>query len=568
MMQLINHYLRGQAANLAIASRTPYRRGRRLFRRWYFSLVLGALIGLAACGPSQQVTRLEIPPTQIGAGAPVYTQTPTFTPSFTPTITATPTASFTPTNTPTSTASFTPTSTPTLTPTHTPSPTDTPPPSPTVPLYTPTPLVRPNLPPPARLIPAETTANQGWSCGDFPCETDIAGFLARIQVPPGFSVAHEGQFPGLVMQIAYGPDERLYATVLENGTRNGAVYAMQAGQPPVRYSTTLISPVGLAFQPGTDVLYVTARTTLEAGGALYRVQSDGTTEEVLADLPCCFQVIGNQPNGLAFGPDGLLYMGIGALTDRLESPNPEVRAFLEPLPDEAAVLRINPHTGAIETFADGIRNPYDIAFSTAGHLYASDIGLVTGEGDRLLQVAPGANYGWPYYRNRGCEDCPPRRAAALPEPDLVRLPDYTLPHGLTVYTGSQFPANMYDTLFVALWNDVDWGQRIAWINPDEIVPGEPAALLPFVTGLIRPIDVTVAPDGALVVADHIYGHVWRVTYTRTTAPPQPEAAVTQIPLLPISTTSATTEATRPTTQVTPTQRPSNAGGFVTNTPAP
>ena len=34
----------------------------------------------------------------------------------------------------------------------------------------------------------------------------------------------------------------------------------------------------------------------------------------------------------------------------------------------------------------------------------------------------------------------------------------------------------------------------------------------FVTGLIRPIDVTVAPDGSLVVADYVYGHIWRVVY--------------------------------------------------------
>jgi glucose/arabinose dehydrogenase len=34
----------------------------------------------------------------------------------------------------------------------------------------------------------------------------------------------------------------------------------------------------------------------------------------------------------------------------------------------------------------------------------------------------------------------------------------------------------------------------------------------FVTGLIRPIDVAVAPDGSLVVADYVYGHIWRVVY--------------------------------------------------------
>jgi glucose/arabinose dehydrogenase len=35
---------------------------------------------------------------------------------------------------------------------------------------------------------------------------------------------------------------------------------------------------------------------------------------------------------------------------------------------------------------------------------------------------------------------------------------------------------------------------------------------PFVTGLIRPIDLAIAPDGSLAIADYINGHVWRVRY--------------------------------------------------------
>ena len=64
-----------------------------------------------------------------------------------------------------------------------------------------------------------------------------------------------------------GRDGRLYATVLENGTRSGAVYAMDADGTATRYSGDFVSPLGLAFQPGTDVLYVSARMTLEQGAA-------------------------------------------------------------------------------------------------------------------------------------------------------------------------------------------------------------------------------------------------------------------------------------------------------------
>jgi glucose/arabinose dehydrogenase len=72
---------------------------------------------------------------------------------------------------------------------------------------------------------------------------------------------------------------------------------------------------------------------------------------------------------------------------------------------------------------------------------------------------------------------------------------------------------MFDNLFVTLWNKTDdGGQRVIRIDPKRMSePGyTPEA---FVTGLIRPIDVTVAPDGSLVVADYVYGQVWRVVYS-------------------------------------------------------
>ena len=306
----------------------------------------------------------------------------------------------------------------------------------------------------------------------------------------------------------------MYATVLENGTRSGAVYVMKDDGTSERYSETMISPNGLAFQPGTHVLYVSGRTSLENGGALYRVESDGTTTIVIDDLPCCYQVIRNQPNGLAFGSDGLLYMGIGAITDHAESPRPANQPFANILPEEAAILRINPHTDEVEPYASGLHNPFDIAFSSTGRLFASDMGLVTGEGDRILEILSGAHYGWPYYRTRGCADCPPRPGTLETNPDLLILPNYSIPAGLTVYTGNQFPENMQDTLFIALWNGTDYAQRIIWLDPDDPRLGSDEFVVqPFVTGLIRPTDVIVGDDGSLLVADFIYGHVWRISYT-------------------------------------------------------
>lgn len=477
-------------------------------------LSLCSLIILSACGGNQPVARVTIPATQIGAGAPIYTATASFTPSNTPTATlthtATNTATVTPTFTNTPTATLTPT--PTFTPTNT--PTETPSPTPTTELFTPTPINLDGAPSAVGIATANFSAQSGWSCGDFPCEDDIDGFLQRIRVPQGFAVSHAGQFTGQVMQIAIGLDNRLYATVLENGTRLGAVYILNEDGSSDRYSDTIISPNGLAFQPGTNVLYVSGRTTLDADGALYRVDINGDTTRIIDDLPCCFQTIGNQPNGLAFGSDGLLYMGIGSITDHAESPRPANQPYADILPLEAGILQINPHTGEVNPYAEGLHNPYDIAFSSEGDLYASDEGLVTGEGDRVVEITEGAHHGFPYYRTRGCADCPPRPASLDIVPDLLTLPNYSIPQGITVYTGTQFPQNMQDTLFVTLWNGEDWAQRVIWIDPNDIrLTSDEYQAHAFVTGLIRPSDVIVDKDGSLLVADFIYGHVWRISYT-------------------------------------------------------
>lgn len=436
-----------------------------------------------------------------------------------------------PSATPTLTPSPVPTDTLTPTPTITPTPTLTP--TPTPPLWTPTPAVPGNAGFYANPT-ADFTTPEGWSCGDFPCADDIAGFEARIRVPVGYRLDHFGQLPGQPQQITFGLDGRLYATLITDPVaRTGAVYALDAGGNAERISAELVSPIGLAFQPGTDVLYVSARVTLESGGGLWRVTSDGATVPVIDDLPCCFDVIDNQPAGIAFGTDGYLYLGVSSLTDRAEPPNPRIAQYAELHPQEATILRIQPHTGEISVYARGVRHPYGLTFDSLGRLFVTDSGLLAGPGDRLLRVVEGAHYGWPYWRGRGCSACPiPSGGDFDFRPDLLRLPDYTLPRGLTAYTGTQFPSNLFNNLFVALWHNTPDSQRVVRIDPAAI-PSDPSALAeyqpePFITGLIRPVDVAVAPDGSLVVADFIYGHVWRVRFDADAAideeAPAPAAA--------------------------------------------
>jgi glucose/arabinose dehydrogenase len=412
------------------------------------------------------------------------------------------------------------------------SPSETPTQAPTQPLWTLTPIDATSVSEGGTPAPAEFTTPEGWSCVEFPCEDDVEGFLQRIQVPDGYVLEHVGQFPAQPIQIAYGPDSRLYATAWEDGTQNGAVYVLNADGEAERYSQdTFETPIGLAFQPGTDVIYVSGRLTADddTSGAVWRVLPNGSSEVVLDDLPCCYSINTGQPAGMVFGPDGYLYLGVGAQTDHGEPTDPQHQRYAEIEPLEAAILRIQPHTGEVEVYAAGIRTPYDLTFDANGQFYATDNGMVDGLGDRILRVDARQHYGFPYWRNRGCDECPPTDFRTVTQPDLLPLPNYTLPRGIAAYTGMQYPEAVFGDVFVAFWNGTENGQRIVRIHPDD-VPTDPELVLgytpePFVTGLIRPSDVIVAPDGSLVISDFIYGHIWRVRYgAAPTATPIPTTA--------------------------------------------
>jgi sugar lactone lactonase YvrE len=439
------------------------------------------LLALSACNLQSAETvggfRATVPPTQ--SNAPLYTPTPT--PTETPVPTDTPAGP--PTATMTSTAGPTP-GIQTLTP------------------------ASPAGAPAGEVGAASVSGNTGWSCDDFPCEDDIDGFLQRIRVPDGFALSYVGQFPGQPLQMTYGQDGWLYATALVDGTLRGHVFRMGPDGTVEQYTQNdIVSPLGLAFQPGSDVLYISARMTPESGGGVWRILPDLSIEVVVTDLPCCYQIVNNQPNGLVFGPDGYLYLGVGGISDQAEPPPGRMSNYLTPEDDEAAILRIQPHTGEYTVYARGLRNPYDLTFGTDGQLYVSDNGIVDGPGDRVVKVDEGAHYGWPYYRDRNCANCPEKPAGLTIAPDWLRLPDYTLPRGMTTYTATQFPEDLFGDLFVTFWNGGENGQRVVHIDPSN-----PTGFEPFVTGLIRPADVVIAPDGSLMVTDFIYGHVWRVVY--------------------------------------------------------
>jgi hypothetical protein len=142
-------------------------------------------------------------------------------------------------------------------------------------------------------------------------------------------------------------------------------------------------------------------------------------------------------------------------------------------------------------------------------------------------VREGGFYGWPWYYTGGHPD--PRHGGAHPElRDRVIVPDVLLqPHSaslqMTFYDGAQFPAQYRGDAFAAehgSWNRAKLtGYKVIRVRLRDGVPtGE---YEDFMTGFVlrdgeawgRPVGVTVAKDGSLLVTEDAGGTVWRVAWT-------------------------------------------------------
>ena len=202
--------------------------------------------------------------------------------------------------------------------------------------------------------------------------------------------------------------------------------------------------------------------------------------------------------------------------------------------NRAAILEIDPATGATRVFASGLRNPVGIAWQPqSGMLWTSvnerdELGsdLVP---DYMTSVRDGGFYGWPYSYYGQTVDA----RAKPPRPDLVAKaikPDYALgPHtgslGLTFSEGAALlPATYASGAFVGQhgsWNrNPPSGYKVIFVPFANGMPaGEARDVL---TGFVndqgdaqgRPVGVIVDKQGALLVADDVGNVIWRVAGAR------------------------------------------------------
>jgi glucose/arabinose dehydrogenase len=205
----------------------------------------------------------------------------------------------------------------------------------------------------------------------------------------------------------------------------------------------------------------------------------------------------------------------------------------------AAVLEIDPATGAIRVFAAGLRNPNGMGWQPDGRLWTvvnerDELGsdLVP---DYLTSVRSGGFYGWPYsYWGRHVDDrVKPQNPALVAQaivPDYA-LGNHTAPLGLAFSAGTLLPERFRDGAFVGLhgsWNRTPpSGYKVIFVPFRDGSPaGQPLDVL---TGFLsaageargRPVGVAIDGKGALLVADDVGNKIWRVTPRAAVAERQP-----------------------------------------------
>ena len=342
----------------------------------------------------------------------------------------------------------------------------------------------------------------------------------KLKVPAGFKIEVWVDGVPEARSLALGDK----GTVFVSNRNLANVYAIvdKGGKREVKtIFKGLKSPNGIVFNKGT--LFIAER---------HRITRYDGIEDRLDNPPEAKVVIDNlDPNNapghfwkyLAMGPDGKLYFNIG-------SP----QNITMPTYNEASIVRVDPKTGVLENYAQGVRNSVGMDFHPkTKQLWFTDHGrdwLGTDLPHDELNVVKvkGQHFGFPYChqgdfldpiygQNRSCDQFTPPAA---------KLGGHIAPLGAKFYTGNMFPKEYKNSLLIAQhgsWNrDPKHGYNVIRVSIDG--KGKPT-LHPFVDGFLendkgdppmwgRPVDVLQMKDGAILFTDDYNGIIYRVSYAK------------------------------------------------------
>ena len=349
--------------------------------------------------------------------------------------------------------------------------------------------------------------------------------------PKGFQVTEFAHGLGNPRKSVTAPNGDIFVAESYPGRIKVLRDADGDGKPEVVsvFASRLNRPFGIAFYPpGPKPSYVYVGNTDSVVRFAYTdgdTKAEGPSEVVVKSIPTGREQVGgggHWTRDVVFSNDGkVLFVSVGSRSNVSDDGSEKRRAD---------ILAFDPDGQNERIYAYGIRNPVGLAIHPeTGQLWTSvnERDLL---GDHLVpdyvtHVEEGGFYGWPWYYLGAHQD--PRHNGKHPElKDKVIVPDVLVQsHSaslcMTFYTGTSFPKEYRLDAFAAehgSWNrDRRTGYKVIRIPmKDGKATGEyEDFLVGFVTkeGNVwgRPVGVTVAKDGALLVTDDGSNVIWRIS---------------------------------------------------------
>lgn len=339
----------------------------------------------------------------------------------------------------------------------------------------------------------------------------------RLTVPSGFRMNYYANGIRGIRFMTIGPDGAVYATVpgsgrvirLPDDNHDGFADSMSV------VAEGLNRPHGLVFHKGF----------------LYVANTDGVVRMQLANGRATSAPVyvnhyesggGHWTRTIIFGADSAMYVSVGSTCN----------ICVEKSDERAAVLRFNEDGSGKRVYASGLRNAVGIAvYPATKQIWASqnERDDIKPEHENLPPeeiniLVDGGDYGWPYcYGNRVPNpEFNDAARCARTIPPALEMQAHSAPLGISFLDrATKFPADWRGDLLVAFhgsWDRaVPTGAKVVRVR---IQNGKPVAADDFITGWQgadgkrwgRPVDIVVAPDGAVLISDDAGGSVYRVVH--------------------------------------------------------
>lgn len=358
-----------------------------------------------------------------------------------------------------------------------------------------------------------------WSFVFPPNALDIVP-LSRLSAPPGFSVSVFAKNIDGARSLVRADNGVIFV-----GTRSaGKVYAIydknQNGsiEPEEIFilAEGLSLPNGVAVN-GNDLYVAEVSRILLFKNAVNQYNKKINYEVVYDGFPNEYH---HGWKFIAFGPDGRLYVPVGAPCNICVSENPIF----------ATIQALDLKTKKLTTIASGVRNTVGFDWHPETEkLYFTDNGRDwlgnESPNDELNQVdREGEHFGYPYCHSGDMSDPdvgPGKGCQAYKKP-VQKLGAHVAALGVEFYRGSLFPSQYKNQLFVAehgSWNrSKKSGYQITLV---EFKQGKPQSAKPFITGWLnkntdeawgRPVDLLELPTGELLISDDHAGVIYKVSF--------------------------------------------------------